>query len=149
MLPESFKYCLQPGQVILFSPGENDNVIQVNEGICQVQFSQAVLHQPLEGSQSVAQSIWHPEEFKDSHTSNGKDSILSGLLCHFYLPEPGFQVHCGKEPDSDHRFHHLLHAWKRVRILFGPGVKSPEVDAEPESPIFLPDQDHGITPRRL
>ena len=75
--------------------------------------------------------------------------ILSGLVSHFDLPESGFQVHHRKEPGSDHGFHSLLHAWKRVGILLGPSVESPEVDAEPESPIFLLDQNHCITPRRL
>ena len=90
MLPESFKYHPQPGQVILFSLGENDDIIQINKGICQVQLSQTVLHLLQEGSWSIAQSLQNPEEFKDSHISNGKGSILSGFLCHFYLPEPGF-----------------------------------------------------------
>ena len=39
--------------------------------------------------------------------------------------------------------------WKGVRILPGPGIKLLEVDTELESSIFLLDQDHGITPRRL
>ena len=36
MLPESFKHCPQPEQVFLLSPGEDDDIIQIDKGICEV-----------------------------------------------------------------------------------------------------------------
>ena len=88
MLPESFEHCPQLGQVFLRE--EDNDIIQIDKSIHEILLPQTVLHQPLEGSQSITQSIWHPEEFEDSHTSDGEGSILSGLLSHFNLPEPGF-----------------------------------------------------------
>ena len=149
VLPESFEHCPQPGQVFLLSLGEDNDIIQIDKGICEVEFPQTVLHQPLEDSWNITQSIWHLEEFEDSHTSDSEGGLLSGLFSHLDLPEPGFQIHCRKELGSDHGFHSLLHAWKWVGILLGPSIEPLEVDAEPESPIFLLDQDHRITPRRL
>ena len=52
---------LRPGFWCL---GVDYNIIQINEAICQVQFSQTILHEPLKCCRSITEAKWHSVTFR-------------------------------------------------------------------------------------
>ena len=69
---------------------EYDYVIQIDEAINEVQFAEAVLHQPLECGWSIAEPKRHAVTFKEPQIVDGKGGILFRCLLHFNLPKPQF-----------------------------------------------------------
>ena len=74
-------------QVFLFSPGEHYHVVQVDQSISQVQFTKAILHEPLECGRSITEPLRHSQEFIHPHTTHRKGGVLLGILGHLDLPE--------------------------------------------------------------
>ena len=58
---------------------ENYHVIQIDEAIGEVQFTQTVLHEPLESRQGIAQPKRHTFALIQTHAAQYKGSILLGL----------------------------------------------------------------------
>ena len=54
VLHESLQHGTETHQVFFLGLGVNDHVIQVYQGICEVQLPQAVLHETLECHWSIA-----------------------------------------------------------------------------------------------
>ena len=133
--------------MLLLSLGVNNHVVQVYQGICEVQLPQAVLHEVLECCWSIAQTTGHAQKLVDTHATHCKGGVLPGLLSHLDLPEPTLQVHTRKVSGAHHVLHGLLHTRQGIGILLGSGIQVAEVDAKPERPILLPHQHHSITPR--
>ena len=120
--------------MFLLSLGVNDHVVQVYQGIREVQLPQAVLHETLECRWSIALPIGHMQELLATHREGG---VLPGLLLHLNLPEPTLQIHAREVSGTHHAFHGFLHVWQGVGILFGPGVQATKVNTEPKQPIFF------------
>ena len=53
-IPKLVKDYVKPVEMFLSCPQEYDYVIQVGEAINEIQFTEAILHEPLKGSQCVA-----------------------------------------------------------------------------------------------
>ena len=132
-----FKYGLEPAEVVLLRSRIHNHIIKVYQSISKVQFSQAVLHEPLERSGCIAQPVRHSEKLVHAQTSHCKGSILPGSFRHLYLPKSGLQVHTGKESSSYHGLHGLLHSRKGVQVLLSSGIQLPKIDAKPESSVFF------------
>ena len=89
--------------------GVNNHIVQVYQGIREVLLPQTVLHEALKHRRSMTQTVGHVQELIDTHATDRKSSILSGLLSHLDLPEPIFQVHTGEVSGTHHTLHGLLH----------------------------------------
>ena len=146
MLHESFQYGMKTDQVLLFGLGVDNHVIQVYQGVREVQLPQTILPEVLECCWSVTQPLGHAQKLVHSHAAYRKGGVLPGLLSHLNLPEPTLQVHARKVSGTHHALHGLLHMRQGIGILFGSCVQAAEVDTELERPILLPHQHHGITP---
>ena len=118
--------------MLLLSLGVNNHVIQVYQGVREVQLPQAVLHEALECCWSIAQTIGHAQKLVDAHATHRKGGILSGLFGHLDLPKPTLQVHTRKVSGTHHALHGLLHLGQGIGILLGSGVQAAEVDSKPE-----------------
>ena len=71
---------------------ENYHVIQVDEAIGEVQFTQTVLHEPLESRRGITQPKRHTFTLIQTHATQGKGSILLGFLIHGNLPKPRIEI---------------------------------------------------------
>ena len=129
--------------------GVDNHVIQVDQGVREVQLPQTILHEVLECCWSVTQTVGHAQKLVNAHAAHRKGSVLPGLLSHFNLPEPTIQVHTRKLSGTHHALHGFLHTRQGIGILLGSGIQAAEVDTKPERPNLLPHQYHGITPQRL
>ena len=67
---------------------ENYHVIQVDEAIGEVQFTQTVLHEPLESRRGITQPERHTFTLIQTHAAQCKGSILFGFFVHGNLPKP-------------------------------------------------------------
>ena len=132
--------------MFLFSLGVDNHIVQVDQGVCEVQLPQAILHEVLECCWSITQTAGHVQKLVNAHAAHCKGSVLSGLLSHLNLPEPTLQVHTRKVSGTHHALHGLLHTRQGIGVLLGSGVQAVEVDTKPERPILLPHQYHSITP---
>ena len=132
VLHESLQHGAEAHQVFLLGLGVNDHVVQVYQGIHEVQLPQAVLHEMLEHRWSIAQPVGHTQELIHAHATHREGGVLPRLLVHLNLPEPTLQVHAREVSGAHHAFHGFLHAWQGIRILFGPGVQAVKVDTEPK-----------------
>ena len=145
-LHESLQHSEEAHQVFLLGLGVNDHVVQVYQGVREVQLPQAVLHEMLECHWSIAQPIGHTQELVHAHATHREGSVLPRLLIHLNLLKPTFQVHAREVSGAYHAFHGFLHTWQGIGILFAPGVQAPKVDTEPERPILLSHEHNGIAP---
>ena len=71
---------------------ENYHVIQVDEAIGEVQFTQTVLHEPLESRRGVTQPERHTFALIQTHAAQCKGSILLGFFVHGNLPKPRIEI---------------------------------------------------------
>ena len=92
--------------------GEDYHVVQVDQGIRQVKFSEAILHESLERRRSIAKPVRHSQKLIHSHATHREGGVLLGVLSHLDLPEARFQVHGREEPGAYHGLHGLLHTGK-------------------------------------
>ena len=149
VLHESLQHGVEVHQVFLLGLGVNDHVVQVYQGIREVQLPQAVLHEMLERRRSIAQPVGHTQELVHAHATHCEGGVLPRLLIHLNLPEPTLQVHAREVLGAHHAFHGFLHTRQGIGILFGPGVQAAKVDTEPKQPIFFPHEHNGIAPGSL
>ena len=149
VLHELLQHGAEAHQVFLLSLGVNDHVVQVYQGIREVQLPQAVLHEMLEHCWSIAQPVGHMQELVHAHATHREGGILPRLLIHLNSPEPALQIHGREVSVAHHTFHGFLHTWQVIGVLFGPGVQAVKVDTEQERPIFFSQEHNGIAPRRL
>ena len=146
MLHESLQHGTEAHQMFLLGLGVNDHVVQVYQGVCEVQLPQAVLHEMLERCWSIAQPVGHTQELIHAHATHREGGVLPRLLIHLDLPKPALQVHAREVLGTHHAFHGFLHTWQGVGVLFGLGVQAAKVDTEPERPIFFPHEHNGVAP---
>ena len=132
VLHESLQHGVEAHQVFLLGLGVNDHIVQVYQGICEVQLPQAVLHEMLEHRWSIAQPVGHMQELIHAHATHREGGVLPRLLIHLDLPKPALQVHTREVSGAHHAFHGFLHMWQGVGILFGLGIQAVKVDTEPE-----------------
>ena len=149
MLHESFQHGMEVHQVFLLGLGVNDHVVQVYQGIREVQLPQAVLHEMLEHHWSIAQPIGHAQELVHAHATHHEGSVLPRLLIHLNLPKPALQVHAREVSGAHHAFHGVLHTWQGIGVLFGPGIQAAKDDTEPERPILFSHEHNGVAPGQL
>ena len=71
---------------------ENYHFIQVDEAIGEVQFTQTVLHEPLESRQGITQLERHTFALIKTHAAQCKGSILLGFFVHGNLPKPRIEI---------------------------------------------------------
>ena len=71
---------------------ENYHVIQVDEAIGEVQFTQTVLHEPLESRWGITQPKRHTFALIQTHAAQCKGSILLGFFIHGNLPKPRIEI---------------------------------------------------------
>ena len=71
---------------------ENYHIIQIDEAIGEVQFAQAVLHEPLEGRWGITQPERHTFALIQTHAAQCKGSTLLGFFIHGNLPEPRVEI---------------------------------------------------------
>ena len=121
--------------MFLLGLGVNNHVIQVYQGVREVQLPQAVLHEMLEHRWSIAQPVEHTQELVHAHATHRKGDVLPRLLIHLNLPEPTLQVHAGEVSGTYDAFHGFLHMRQGIGVLFGPGVQAAKVDTEPKRPL--------------
>ena len=55
---------------------KGDNIIQINDAICEVEFFQCVLHQALKGCRCITESKWHLDKLIETQITNGERSVL-------------------------------------------------------------------------
>ena len=146
VLHESLQHGAEAHQVFLLGLGVNDHIVQVYQGIREVQLPEAVLHEMLERRWSIAQPVGHTQEVVHAHATHREGSVLPRLLIHLNLPKPAFQVHAREVSGTHHAFHGFLHTWQGIGVLFGPGVQAVKVDTEPERPILLSHKHNSIAP---
>ena len=144
MLHELLQHGAEAHQVFLLGLGVNDHVVQVYQGIREVQLPQAFLHEMLECHWSIAQPVGHAQELIHAHATHREGSVLPRLLIHLDLPKPALQVHAREVLGAHHAFHGFLHMWQGVGILFGPGIQVAKVNTELERPIFFPHEHNGV-----
>ena len=78
-----------------------------------------------------------------------KCGVLPWQFIHLDLPESGLQVQAWKMASTDQAFKCLLDPWQWIGVLLHVGFKMAEVYAKAQTPIFLPNQYHSITPCTL
>ena len=132
MLHESLQHGAEVHQVLLLGLGVNDHIVQVYQGVHEVQLPQAVLHETLERRWSIAQPVGHTQELVHAHATHCEGGVLPRLLIHLNLPKPALQVHAREVSGAHHAFHGFLHMWQGIGILFGPDVQAAKVDTERE-----------------
>ena len=71
---------------------ENYHVIQVDEAIGEVQFTQTVLHEPLESRRGVTQPERHTFTLIQTHAGQGKGGALLRFFIHGNLPKPRIEI---------------------------------------------------------
>ena len=71
---------------------ENYHIIQIDEAIGEVQFTQTVLHEPLESRWGVTQPKRHTFALIQTHAAQCKGSILLGFFIHGNLPKPRIEI---------------------------------------------------------
>ena len=86
---ENHTYSLQ---VLFRHLRENYHIIQVDEAISEVQFAQAILHEPLESKRGIAQPERHTLALIKTHTTQGEGGVLFGFFIHRYLPKPQIEI---------------------------------------------------------
>ena len=64
-------------EMLLLCLGVHNHVVQVNEGVREVQFSQTVLHEAMKCRGHVAQAVGHAQELIDAHAPYCEGSVLS------------------------------------------------------------------------
>ena len=96
VLHESLQHGVEAHQVFLLSLGVNDHIVQVYQGVREVQLPQAVLHEMLECRWSIAQPVGHTQELVHAHATHREGSVLPRPLIHLNLPKPTLQVHAGE-----------------------------------------------------
>ena len=64
-----------------------NDVVQVDDTLCQVELPKTILHQMLECFWHTAQSKWHLFALIKPEVDNGECHILFGLRAHLDLPE--------------------------------------------------------------
>ena len=69
MFSESVKNYAHPFQVFFLSFGENYHIIQVDEAIGEIQFTQAIQHKPLESRRGITQPKGHTFALIKAHTT--------------------------------------------------------------------------------
>ena len=87
MFSEVVKYDPHPLEMLFWSFGVDYDIIQINEAVCQVQFTQTILHEPLKCCRSIAEAEWHSVTLKESHTFQGESCELLNFFGHGDLPE--------------------------------------------------------------
>ena len=83
---------LADGEGALPQYGEDYHVIQVDQGICQVELSEAVLHKPLECRRGVAEPVQHLRNSYTPILPTVKAVYCWESLAILDLPEARFQV---------------------------------------------------------
>ena len=84
-LVEPLKHCLKVKEMLLFSPGEDNYVIDVNKAGTALQIPQDCLHQSLEGGAGVAQPEWHHLKMEEASMGD-HGSLPFAVLAHDDLP---------------------------------------------------------------
>ena len=59
---------------------EDNYIIQIDDAICQVELSECILHQMLEGHMCVIESKRHPGKFIEAQVTNHECGVLLQLL---------------------------------------------------------------------
>ena len=96
-------------EVFFFRPPEDNHIIQIDDAIGQVELSQCILHQMLEGCGHVTQSKGHPGKFIEAQVTNREGSVLLQLWSNTNLPESTIEIHCGEVGSSSHALGHFLY----------------------------------------
>ena len=112
--------------------GENYHIIQIDEAIGEVQFTKAVLHEPLESRRGITQPERHTFTLIQTHTAQSKGSILLRFHVHRNLPKPRIEIKSGVMDCSSQTLQSLTNARQRVRVLYGQSIEPSEVNAEME-----------------
>ena len=102
MLPQAIKNHTHSQQMLFRCLRENYHIIQVDEAIGEVQFTQTILHEALESRRGIAQPKRHTLALIKSHTTQSKSSVLFGSVIHRYLPEPRIEIHPSSKPEQQH-----------------------------------------------
>ena len=71
---------------------EDYDIIQIDEAIGEVQFTQAVLHELLESRWGITQPKRHTFALIQTHAAQSKGSILLGFFIHGNLPKPRIEI---------------------------------------------------------
>ena len=79
-------------QMIFRHLREYFHVIQVDEAIGEVQFTQTILHEPLESRWGITQPERHTFALIQTHAAQCKGSILLGFFVHWNLPKPRIEI---------------------------------------------------------
>ena len=109
-------------KMLFLGTGKDYHVIQVDQSICQVKFSEAILHESLECRQGITEPVRYSQKLIHPHATHREGGVLLGVLSHLDLPEGRFQVHCREELGTYHGLHGLLHTGKGVGIFLRPAV---------------------------
>ena len=64
MLAQAVKYNAHPLEMFLWSLRVDYDIVQINETVCQVQFTQTILHEPLKSRRSITEAEWHSVTLK-------------------------------------------------------------------------------------
>ena len=73
--------------MLLLGAAKNDDIIQVNHAVCEIQFSQCILHKMLKSCQGITRPEWHVGELIESEVTHRKGHVLLRLRTHLDLPE--------------------------------------------------------------
>ena len=92
VLSKAIKYNSHSLQMLFRHLRENYHVIQIDEAIGEVQFTQTVLHEPLESRWGITQPKRHTFALIQTHAAQSKGSILLRFLIHGNLPKPRIEI---------------------------------------------------------
>ena len=84
---ELVKHHMETLEVLRFYLQIYDDVVQVDDTMCQVELSQIILHHLLKCCWCIAQSKWHLFILMKPEVANGECCILFQLQAHLDLPE--------------------------------------------------------------
>ena len=125
-------------QMFFLSASEHDHIVQVDNAVCQVQFSERVLHQVLEGCWGITESKRHTGELIKPQIAHREGSVLLGFWCHLHLPKPALEIHSQEVGRSSHALQCFLYPQQLVRILLCSCIKLMKVHAKVQhSVLFL------------
>ena len=132
--------------MFLFGAGVYDYIVQIDKDVRQIELTETILHQLLEGAWHIAQAVCHSQKLIDIHTAYHEGGVLVRLLCHLHLPEAALETHTGELAGSHHTLHGLLHTGQGKCVLLSFSVQAAEVDAEAECAILHPNQYDDVAP---
>ena len=111
--------------LFLHTPKDND-IVQIDDAICQVELSQCILHKVLEGSGHVTESERHLGKFIEAQITNCECSVL---------PESILKIHCREVCSSCHALQYLLYLGQWVQIFLCSCVEPSKVHTKSKSSI--------------